>query len=418
MSWSAPTAVGPIRGTVVVPGSKSETNRALLIAALADGPSAITGWLDSRDSRLMIAGLTQLGAHIELTSDALQVQPMTAISGDVEIDCGLAGTVMRFLPPLALLAGGPVRFVGDPHAAARPMAPLLAALRQLGAEVSASAIPVTVTPGGEVGNACELDASSSSQFISGPLLAAARLPRGLTIRHQGPALPSRPHIDMTVEMLRQRGVGVAQPDENTWVVAPGPIQAQPVSIAPDLTNAAAFLAAGLITGGEVSVPNWPAQTNQPGVAFLDIARQMGARVSTHGGTCVVAGPDRLVAGNFDLSGASELTPVVAACAAFAEGTTTICGVAHIRGHETDRLAALKTELSAAGAVATETADGLQITGGHQLRARTFATYADHRMAHTAALIGLRVPGTDLDDVSVTSKTMPDFADRWQALCAT
>lgn len=417
MAWTAPFAQHPIRGRIVVPGSKSETNRALVLAALADGPGSIEGALTSRDTTLMMDALRSFGVTINEGEDTLQVCPPDRLSSAGTVECGLAGTVMRFVPPIALLADSPTTFVGDPHASYRPMAPLLNALRRLGARVDHDRLPVAVTPPVAFGEACEVDASDSSQFVSGLLLAGARYPAGLWLRHSGKNLPSRPHIEMTVEMLRARGVQIAIPDSVTWIVHPGPIKASTGVIAPDLTNAAVFLAAGLLTGGHVTIPHWPRSTAQPGVLFLDIASRFGAQVHADGDEVSLKAAGQLSGIEVDLSSASELTPVVAAIALFATGVTTITGVAHIRGHETDRIAALATEFSAAGADVTQTEDGLQILGGARLRPRTFETYDDHRMAHAAALVGLRVPGTSLSDVSCTSKTMPGFAKDWSALCA-
>lgn len=417
MTWAAPRPARPIAGRVVVPGSKSETNRALVLAALADAPGTITGALDSRDAQLMIGALRALGVQIEDDDGVLRVTPPRALSGGQRIDCGLAGTVMRFVPPIAALASGPTEFFGDPHASARPMAPLLNALRSLGVRTDADTLPFTLTPPAVLGDAATVDASASSQFVSGPLLAAARYPAGLTLTHVGTALPSRPHIDMTVEMLRERGVLIETPDESTWRVSPGPISARDDVIAPDLTNAAVFLAAALLTGGSVTVPGWPEPTTQPGAMFLDLAERFGGRVTSSSGEVRVQGSGELRGFDVDLGAASELTPVVAAVALFAEGVTTISGVAHIRGHETDRLAALAREFAATGADVTETDDGLRIVGGGARRGHTFETYADHRMAHAAALVGLRVQGTRLLDIACTSKTMPSFADDWERLCA-
>lgn len=422
MGWLAPRPSHPVRGVVEVPGSKSETNRALVLAALADGPSTVTGALDSRDSALMIDALRSLGVGIEqLAPGVLRVVPPAEFVAGATIDCGLAGTVMRFVPPIAALARGLTRFVGDEAASARPMAPLLDCLAQLGASVDADRVPFAVdASSGLVGRSVTIDAHASSQFITGPLLAAARFPRGLELRHEGSPLPSRPHIDMTVEMLRSRGVEVAQPDANTWTIAPGPIRATDAAIDPDLTNAAVFLAAAMVTRGEVTIPRWPTTTTQPGALFLDIAERFGARVSRDVGAVTVQGPDHLTSIDVDLSAASELTPIVAALALFADGTTSITGVAHIRGHETDRLAALATEFSALGARVRETPTGLAITGvglhGTGLRGGVFGCYADHRIAHAGALVGLVVPGILLDDVASTSKTMPEFPRLWSALC--
>jgi 3-phosphoshikimate 1-carboxyvinyltransferase len=425
--WAAPLAPAPIRATVSVPGSKSQTNRALVLAALADGPSVIRNGLDARDTRLMRDGLRSLGVRITETGDAWEVAPPARFSGHVTVDCGLAGTVMRFLPALALRADGPVRFDGDEQAYARPMGPLLEALRRLGATVDSQGdtLPFTVDAGGmrpgpaegpssAPGPSVTIDASGSSQFVSALLMVAARLTDGLDLRHVGPPLPSRPHIDMTVAMLRERHVRIDDSQPDRWLVTPGPIAAQDETIEPDLSNAGVFLAAAAVTGGAVTVPHWPGSTTQPGDAIRDILAQYGAEASFDERGLTVRGTDHLHGIDLDLSAASELTPVVAAVAALADGTTRLRGVGHIRGHETDRLAALATELERLGAHVDPNDDGLTIhprlLGGAEWR-----TYADHRMAHAGALLGLVVPDVTLDDIGCTDKTMPEFADLWQAM---
>lgn len=415
MQRPLPHASRPVIGEVIVPVSKSETNRALVLAALADGPSTLEGVLESRDSSLMIGALHALGASIEVDGTRARVSPPLRFSGAKQIDCGLAGTVMRFVPPVALLADGPSSFVGDPHASERPMGPLLDGLAQLGAIVSGDRLPFRISPPATYASTVELDASGSSQFVSGLLLIGARLPDGLTLRHIGDGLPSRPHIEMTCQMLRDRGVSVAHPDERTWRVAPGPIAARDQTIEPDLTNASVFLAAGAITDGSVSVTGWPARSLQPGAIFLDVVERMGARVERSAGSVTVSGTGSLRGIDVDLGAASELTPVVAALAALADGTTTISGVAHIRGHETDRLAALRTELERVGAEVAETADGLRIVGGGELRPAVLHAYADHRMVHFAALLALKVRGIEIDDLECVSKTMPRFPSQWPGL---
>ncbi|MHA6511658.1 3-phosphoshikimate 1-carboxyvinyltransferase [Tessaracoccus sp. Z1128] len=415
MTSPLPFTQAPVRGEVVVPGSKSETNRALVIAALADAPSTLTGALESRDSALMIGALRALGVQVVERGDSVVVTPPERFSGAPSIDCGLAGTVMRFVPPLAMLADGPSSFTGDPHASERPMAPLIDGMRQLGAQVSGEALPFTVTPPREAHGTANIDASGSSQFISGLLLVGARLPRGLTLRHTGQRLPSRPHIAMTAAMLRDVGVQVAELDDRTWQVSPGRIAARSHTIEPDLTNAAVFLAAAAVTGGRVTVPGWPARSLQPGALFLDVIQAMGATVEHSPDRVSVSGPGSLAGIDVDLTTASELTPVVAALGALAEGVTTVRGVAHIRGHETDRLAALVTELRRLGAEAEETEDGLRIVGGGDLRPAVLHTYADHRMVHFAALLALRVRGIAVTDLECVSKTMPHFARDWRGL---
>ncbi|MBK7821311.1 MAG: 3-phosphoshikimate 1-carboxyvinyltransferase [Tessaracoccus sp.] len=415
MTFPLPSAHGAIVGEVVVPGSKSETNRALVLAALADGPGTLVGALESRDSALMIAALEALGVDIRADSDALHVTPPARFRGAQRIDCGLAGTVMRFVPPIAALADDPSSFVGDPHASERPMSPLLDGLRQLGVEVDGDALPFSLTPPTIFGNQAAIDASGSSQFVSGLLLSASRLPAGLRLTHTGERLPSLPHIQMTVEMLRSRGVVIDQPDERTWAVRPGPIAALDTTIEPDLTNAAVFLAAAAATGGRVTVPGWPPTSIQPGALFLEVAERMGAVVERGTDRVTVSSGGELRGVDVDLTAASELTPVVAALGALAVGTTVIRGVAHIRGHETDRLAALVAELARAGVTARETADGLVVEGGSAVQPAVLRTYADHRLVHFAALLALGTAGLAVDDLQCVSKTMPRFPEDWARL---
>lgn len=418
--WPAPTTAGPIDAVTVVPGSKSQTNRALLLAGLSQAPSTLDGVLDSRDTTLMRDGLSALGVALEdLGPGRVRVcPPLSLHAASAGISCGLAGTVMRFLPAAAALAPGRTRFTGDPAASGRPVAPVLDGLRQLGAQVDAERLPFTlVAPARLTGRQVSIDSSGSSQFISALLLSAARYPNGIDLRHRGGPVPSAPHISMTVTMLAERGVVVERPSDDRWIIEPGPIAELDAVVEPDLTNAAVFLAAAMAVGGTARVPGWPARTTQPGHLFLDIARRLGATAGVTGGTAVVTGTGRLHGTEIDLHAASELTPVVAALAALAHGRTIISGVAHIRGHETDRLAALETELSRVGARAAQTADGLEIDGRgpEALHPARMRSYADHRMAHAAALIGLAVPGVVLDDVACTSKTMPGFPTMWAGL---
>ena len=387
------------------------------MAALADGQSRLSGLLAARDTELMSAGLRQIGVQIEITGDDALVTPPAAFRPvAVGIDCGLAGTVMRFLPAVAALAPGQTMFFGDQHASQRPLAPLLCGLRQLGVQVDAETLPLTLDAPAELGGPnVEIDSSTSSQFISALLLAGARFPHGLRLSHVGESVPSLPHIEMTEQMLTTRGVDVHR-DGMTWTVQPGPIQALDQRIEPDLTNAAVFLAAGVVSGGEVTVPGWPRNSVQPGDFIGDVLTQMGASVEWSEAGLTARPGETLRGVDIDLHAASELTPVVAGLAVFADGMTTIRGVGHIRGHETDRLAAIETELSALGVEIQQTADGLCILGRgltpNLKPTRDFGTYGDHRMAHLAALLGLRTPGLILADVSVVTKTMPDFVERW------
>jgi 3-phosphoshikimate 1-carboxyvinyltransferase len=415
--WAAPEAPAPITATVVLPASKSETNRALILAALASGPSVITGGLEARDTELMRNALRTLGVQIEENGQQWQVTPPESFVGGGTIDCGLAGTVMRFVPPAAALADGTVRFDGDQQAYARPMAPLLGALKLLGARVDGNgySLPFSVSgnpqlPGGDI----TVDASASSQFLSGLLLAGARYAGGIDIQHVGGPIPSRPHVQMTLAMLRARGVDIDDTAPDRWVVAPGEIQPLDITIEPDLSNAAPFLAAAAITGGTVTIPNWPAATLQPGDVIREILQHFGATVDREGSNLRVQGTNHIHGVDLDLSESAELTPVVAAIAALADDTSHLRGIAHIRGHETDRLAALETELDRLGSHVKQTRDGLtihpKILGGD-----LWHTYADHRMAQAGALLGLLVPEVVLDDIDCTGKTMPEFEQLWMKM---
>ena len=415
--WPAPLADHPVRGRVTVPGSKSVTNRALLLAALSGGPATVTGAPPTRDTALMVDALRALGVPVDVDGEQVTVGDHAGFRGGGAVDCGLAGTVMRFVPPAAALADGAVRFDGDPRARERPMGTVLDALRVLGARIDGDSLPFTLhatggLPGGEV----VIDASESSQFVSGLLLSGARYDKGVTVVHDGKPVPSLPHIDMSVAMLRTAGVEVDDGDVNTWRVAPGPIAARDWTVEPDLSNAAVFLAAAAVTGGEVTVVGWPERSTQPGVGILPVLELFGATATPTPHGMSVTGPGSLAGVDVDLHDVGELTPTIAAVAALAGTPSRLRGVAHLRGHETDRLAALATELTALGGDVEETADGLVIRPA-ALRAgeRPWRAYADHRMATAGALVGLVVPGVLIDDVACTDKTIPDFPGRWAAL---
>ena len=431
-TWAAPTADRPVQATVTLPGSKSLTNRYLVLAALAVEPSRLRAPLRSRDTLLMADALRALGTRVEdapatgpggdsgagLGADWL-ITP-GRLRGPAAVDCGLAGTVMRFLPPVAALADGEVRFDGDERALLRPMAPIVTALRDLGIEVDdggTGTLPFTVRgPGRVTGGRIRIDASASSQFVSALLLAGARFQRGLTIQHVGAAIPSQPHVSMTVEALRDVGVVVDEQGATGWRVEPGPIGGLDVQVEPDLSNAAPFLAAAAATGGWVRVPGWPQHTTQAGDAVRDLLDAMGAEVNLDRDGLTVRGTGELHGLDADLHDSSELTPVLAVLAALADTPTQLRGVSHIRGHETDRLAALCTELNALGGNVTETPDGLMIRPA-PLHGGRFATYHDHRLATAAALLGLRVPGIEVENVATTAKTLPGFTELWTRMLA-
>lgn len=410
--WAAPSATAPVRATVAVPGSKSITNRALLLAALSERGGTLTGALRSRDSRLMIEALRVLGAPIDDSGDQVVVAPHPGLRGPARVDCGLAGTVMRFVPPAAAIADGDIDFDGDPRARERPMSTVLDALRALGADIDGDSLPFTLHgKGGLPGGSVTIDASASSQFVSGLLLAGARYEAGLTVHHDGKPVPSLPHIDMTVRMLREAGVEVDDGEPNTWRVEPGPIAARDWMVEPDLSNATPFLAAAAATGGSVTVPGWPENTTQPGDVFGEIATSMGCRVTRDATGLTVHGPDQLRGIDVDLHDVGELTPTVAALAVLADSPSVLRGIAHLRGHETDRLAALVAEINALGGGATETEDGLAIRP-MPLHAGLWHAYEDHRMATAGAIVGLAVPGVEVDDIATTAKTLPDFPAMW------
>ena len=463
--WSAPLAPASSEAAgknalVHIPGSKSLTNRYLLLAALADSPSYLRAPLHSRDSALMIEALRQLGAGIELVPtdspfgpdvkgiplDFAQAQPHA-----VSIECGLAGTVMRFVPALAALLPGEFAFDGDPHARQRPMGPVLEGLRQLGVQVDCeqgeNALPFVLrSPGlASVEGISEapvvrIDASTSSQFVSALLLMAPRLPQGMVLVHEGSSVPSIPHIQMTVEALRQMGVEVqehypnqgneAESGEYRWTVHPGSFPGFEMTIEPDLSNAGPFLAAAVVTGESVTIPHWPAPaadssagTTQVGDMWRELLPALGAQVRYAEGRLTVTGPAQLPEGDFsfDLSAGGELAPTMAAACAFVKGRVELTGIAHLRGHETDRLAALAAEINRLGGTAHDTADSLVIEAPIPATAEAAPvlarTYDDHRMATFAAIIGLRRPNVVVQNVATVAKTMPEFTAMWEDMLA-
>jgi 3-phosphoshikimate 1-carboxyvinyltransferase len=423
--WPAPTATGPLSATLSLPGSKSLTNRELVLSALADSPSLLRSPLHSRDSDLMVAALRQLGTTIEAVDGDgdygtdLRITPGELV-GSTTIDCGLAGTVMRFLPPVAALALGPTTFDGDAGARRRPMATTITSLRALGADINDDgrlALPFTVHGTGRLtGGEVTIDASTSSQFVSGLLLAAARFEQGLHLRHSGERLPSLPHIEMTIATLARRGVRVESPSVGEWVVAPGPIAGAEIDIEPDLSNAAPFLCAALVAGGSVTITGWPASTTQVGAHLAELLPLFGASVSRDGDRLTVTGGTGIHGVDLDLSTGGELVPALVALAALADSPSTFTGIGHIRHHETDRLAALAAEINGLGGAVTELEDGLRIEP-RPLHGGQWQSYEDHRMATAGAIIGLSVPGVEVENIGTTAKTLPQFAELWQAVAA-
>ena len=361
----------------------------------------------------MISALEKLGASFVWDGEDLAVTPGTH-EGDADIDCGLAGTVMRFVPPLAMLARGEIRFDGDEGARRRPMQTTIDSLRALGAKTSDSeGLPFSVYgTGGVDGGNLEIDASSSSQFVSGLLLAAARFKNGLTLSHVGADLPSQPHIEMTLKCLTDRGVSARALSSTRWRVEPGAIAGGEFVIEPDLSNAGPFLAAAMVTGSVVTIPNWPAETTQVGFHYIDLLTRMGADISLEEGNLTLKGNGVVLGIDVDLSEAGELTPTIAALATLAVSPSKLTGIKHLRGHETDRISALATEINRVGATAIELADGLEIAPG-DLRPALWQSYHDHRMATAGAIVGLKVSGIEVEDIATTSKTMPGFEKLWK-----
>ena len=413
--WPAPYRGNQaIDSAITIPGSKSVTNRALILAALSNSPSTLHKPLHSRDSALMVAGLKALGIGIqEATNGDLTVTP-APLFGPAQIDVGNAGTVMRFLPPVAAMAKGLIHFDGDERSHERPLGPVIAALESLGVLIehgSRYSLPMTINANGQLqGGSVEVDATSSSQFISALLLVAPATKEGITVIHTGTSLPSLPHIEMTIQMLREKGVQV-DVGQNRWTVKPHLMQGINSTIEPDLSNAAPFMAAAMICGGKLSVKDWPAQTTQPGDQLRDIFTQMGATVTRSGNDLTISGTGQIHGIDIDLHDVGELTPSIAALCALADSPSYLRGIGHLRLHETDRLAALAQEINSLGGNVVEEPTALRITPA-PLHAAIFHTYEDHRLATAGAIIGLRVGGIEVENIETTKKTLPDFPKAW------
>lgn len=417
-NWSAPSAKRPIHSTVSIPGSKSATNRAFVLAALGDSTSKIHKPLLARDTELMLQALEKLGCTITRTNELIEITPMKRVHQDLAIDVGLAGTVMRFVPPLAALTAGVVHFDGDQRARNRPMKTLIDSLKALKISVddeSSGSLPFSIVSDGNVqGGEITIDASESSQFISALLLAGAKFSNGLTIKHVGNKLPSLPHIEMTIDMLNQVGVKVSSIEKNSWRVNPTVIKSKDWLIEPDLSNAGPFIAAAMVTKGEVTIKDWPQNTTQAGNAWIEILTKMGAQVSLTEKGLTVSQSGDIKGIEFDLSDVGELTPVLVSIAVLANSNSSLTGIAHLRGHETDRLAALVENIKTIGGDAEETTDGL-IIRPRKLHGGLWKSFDDHRMATAGAVIGLVVEGILVDDIKTTSKTLPDFENMWTSL---
>jgi 3-phosphoshikimate 1-carboxyvinyltransferase len=416
----------PVDISVVIPGSKSVTNRALILAAQATTPSTLRRPLVSRDSELMVAGLKALGVEIQESAvivdgvEELQwILTPAALRGGVRIDVGNAGTVMRFLPPLAALATGEVTFDGDPRSYERPLGPVIKALEELGVSIEHEdrySLPLTLSGTGKVGGGeITIDASESSQFLSALLLVAPSFTHGITVKHQGGSLPSMPHIEMTVEMLRQFGATVEVDSvAQTWSVKPGPLHGLDLVIEPDLSNASPFLSIAMVCGGRVSIADWPMKTTQPGDQLRTILSDMGAQFSFGDNGLTIIGSGKIHGIDVDLHDVGELTPSIAALAALADSPSHLRGIGHLRKHETDRLAALTREINALGGNVVEEETALHITPA-PLHSGVFHTYDDHRLATAGAVLGLVVEGIEVENIATTRKTLPDFPGLWSSL---
>jgi len=423
--WPAPhRGQTPVNARITIPGSKSVTNRALILAALADSPSLLRKPLHSRDSALMIAGLQAIGVGIEQAANGdLTVTP-AKLFGPASVDVGNAGTVMRFLPPVAAMAQGLIHFDGDARSHERPLGPVIAALESLGVSIehgSRYSLPLTINANGQLrGGVVDVDASSSSQFISALLLVAPATKEGITIRHTGSTLPSMPHIEMTVQMLREVGVKVEVINGKEWRVSPTVMHGREITIEPDLSNAAPFMGAAMICGGSVTITDWPKVTTQPGDQLRTIFSQMGATIAfteTPDGSDLTITSDGTIHGiDVDLHDVGELTPSIAALCALADTPSSLRGIGHLRLHETDRLAALAAEINALGGDVDEEESALHISPA-PLHSGTFHSYEDHRLATAGAMIGLRINGISVENIETTKKTLPDFPGAWMELLA-
>jgi 3-phosphoshikimate 1-carboxyvinyltransferase len=417
--WPAPfRGRTPVHAQVTIPGSKSVTNRALILASLATSPSTIRKPLISRDSELMSAGLSALGISITGSDEAWQINP-APLRGPARVDVGNAGTVMRFLPPLAAFAQGDISFDGDPRSYERPLGPVIKALEELGIEIDHGgrySLPMVIKARGKVkGGALTIDASASSQFLSALLLVAPSMEEGITVTHRGGSLPSMPHIEMTVAMLRDFGADVTvDPVAQKWSVKAGALHGKDLVIEPDLSNASPFLSIAMVCGGSITISDWPRATTQPGDQLRDIFTQMGATVELNDDGLTLTGGSSIHGIDIDLHDVGELTPSIAALASLADSPSHLRGIGHLRLHETDRLAALTREINSLGGNVVEEETALHITPA-PLHAGVFHTYEDHRLATAGAVIGLVTPGVEVENVATTRKTLPDFPGLWNSL---
>lgn len=416
--WHAPTVNFAINSTLEIPGSKSATNRAFVLAALGNKNSTISNPLFARDTYLMLDALEKLGCNVLKQSNSVEISPMKKNHGEISIDVGLAGTVMRFVPPLAALGIGITNFDGDERARKRPMKTLIESLKKLNVKVIDNyegKLPFSIETNGQIiGGEIEIDASESSQFISALMLVGAKFTNGITIKHIGKNLPSLPHIQMTIEMLNEVGVKTNKIDKTTWRIDNQEIKSKDWHIEPDLSNAGPFLAAAMITSGEVKIKDWPLQTTQAGNSWIQILSLMGAKIQLNSNELILKNDSEIKGIKYDLKDVGELTPVLVAISLFANSKSEFIGISHLRGHETDRLAALVENITSIGGDAQETEDGL-IINPKKLHGGIWKAFDDHRMATAGAVIGLRINDIYVDDISTTSKTLPNFEEMWNKM---
>jgi 3-phosphoshikimate 1-carboxyvinyltransferase len=410
----------PIDAGVAVPGSKSITNRALLIAALAGGRTTLRGALHSDDTRYMAGALRALGIAVEEDADRARFV-VDGLGGRfpatvADLDVGASGTAARFLTAALTLGRGRYTLDGVPRMRERPIQPLLDALHQLGAGARSlhdnGCPPVVVEAAGLAGGTCAVRGDISSQYLSALLMVGPRGAGGLTVRVEG-ELVSRPFVDLTMAVMRHFGAAVRK-EQGRFLVPPGHYAARDYAIEPDATAASYFFAAAALTGGRVRVEGLGRDSMQGDLAFVDVLGRMGCAVERGERSVTVSGPSRLAGIDVDLGAISDTAQTLAALAPFAAGPVTLRNLAHTRHQETDRLAAVAIELRRLGGRVDERPDGLTIHPA-ELHGGTVQTYGDHRMAMSFALLGLRVPGIRIADPGCVAKTFPDYFERFAAL---
>lgn len=414
-------AAGPVEAEVTLPGSKSYTNRALVLAALADGVSTLRAALFSEDTAVMAESLRRLGISVAEDSEALTftVEGKGGIipADRAELFVGNSGTTARFLTAMLALGQGEYLLDGVPRMRQRPIQPLLDALRQLGvdaASVTGSGCPpVRVRASGLAGGKVRLPGNLSSQYLSALLMVGPCTRLGLEIEIQGD-LVSKPYVDLTVQAMQAFGAAVGCEGYRRFVVPGGQrYRARDYTVEPDASAASYFFALAAATGGRVRVRNLGARSAQGDVRFVDVLERMGCRVLREPDSITVQGPPSLRGIEVDMNAISDTVQTLAAIAPLASGPVVIRNVAHIRHKETDRIHALATELRRLGVVVDEFPDGLAIYPS-LVRPGTVQTYDDHRMAMSFAVLGCRVPGITIENPGCVAKTFPDFFQRLAA----